>query len=924
MGRRSLPALALSGLLLLPAGAGLRAGPAAVSPPIAPEGAVIGDGVLAAVAAHGKPRVVIYLEPQEVDETAAASAEAATPAPAAPAAGARGAAIPLPANSAPGEAHRRAVIAAAQDRVLAAGAAGFTLHHRFHGVPGLAGEIDAAALERIRRQPGVKRIDLEQPAHADLAQSVPLIKADLVRALGYRGQGMTVGVIDTGIDTDNVDLSDNIEAQACLCLANGGCCPNGHTTQFGPGSAEDDNGHGTHVSGIITSKGVVAPIGVAPDANIVMIKVLDATGSTCCMSDIVAALDYIHDSQPTVDSINISIGSTALYGGDCDNVDATAMSLRDAIVALRVAGVPVFVSAGNSASSSSMSSPACIAAAVSVGATYDANVGGVGFSLCTDATTAADKIACYSNSDASTNVFAPGGAITSTWRTGATATLYGTSMASPHAAACAALIKQADPTLGAAAIETALEATGKPITDPRNNLTFPRIDCLAALQSESCPDADHDGFWAPNPPNCPGPPFSDCNDSDPAVFPGNVEICDFKDNNCNGLVDEGFDPDNDGLVSCADNCPNDFNPDQNDRDADAQGDACDLDDGVIEITMAGLQQVTWQQEIPYTSFNLYRGDLRSLHDADKNGAADDYGACLAENLSGPTFNDQSAPAVGHGYIYLVDANGASGETSLGTASNGAPRPNVHDCRSVFGSPPTIASFSGTTSTQTVSCDITLFSEARLCVLGVPNAQAIAPIIVQGSYTEARLQAQVTDPEGPGDLSEVRATLAASTGGTTDILLYDDASQTVLPESQRWSDAGEDCPATPSCGCPTKVYPLSSGDAAAADGLSTRVFGLVSASLPAIVQDCVMQSRARLPMVAATGTQFTASVTATDRESHTGTSTQQPSLTTGAGSYTCSGDPCGCCLLLATDPAGQCRGLAGMTSPDYPAGVCKGL
>jgi subtilisin family serine protease len=894
-------ASALAGLALLAAAA---------------DGAVVGDGVAAALAAHEKPKVVIYIEPQAVDDAAATRAEQAAAAAGKPAAA-------LPANAPPGEAHRRAKIAAAQDRVLAAGAAGFTLRRRFAGVSALAGEVDGKALARMRREPGVKRIDLELPAHADLAQSVPLIRADLVRNLGYRGQGMTVGVIDTGIDTDNVDLSDNIEAQACLCMADGGCCPNGTSSQFGAGSAEDNNGHGTHVSGIITSKGIVAPIGVAPDANIVMIKVLDAQGSTCCMSDVVAALDYIHDHQPTVDSINISIGSSALYGGDCDNTDATNMSLADAIGALRVAGVPVFVSAGNSGSSSTMSSPACIAAAVSVAATYDANVGGVSFPgvPCTDATTAADKIACYSNSDASTNLFAPGGAITSTWNNGTAVTLYGTSMASPHAAACAVLLKQANPTLGAAAIETALEATGKKLTDPRNNLTIPRVDCLAALQSQSCTDADHDGFWAPNPPMCPGPPYSDCNDNDPSINPGAVEICDFKDNNCNGLVDEGFDPDNDGIVSCADNCPNDYNPDQNDRNHDGVGDACDLNDGVIEVWVQDASLVKWQLEIPFTSFNLYRGDLGALVDADRNGAADDYGACLVQNLAGPTYNDQSLPAVGHGYIYLVDGNTASGESSLGTASNGALRPNVHDCTSVFGSPPVVASFSGTTSTQTVSCDITLFSQDRLCVLGVPNAQAIAPILVQGSYTEASLQAQVNDPDGPADVSQVRATLAASTGGSSDILLYDDASQTLLSETQRWGDSGEDCPATPSCGCPTRIYSLTSGDATAADGLSTRVFGLVSGSLPVIVQDCVMQARSRYPMVAATGTQFTATVTATDREGHTATSTQQPSLTTGAGSYSCSGDPCGCCLLLATDPAGQCKGLAGMTAPGYPAGVC---
>src|SRR5215831_7451278 len=132
--RRTLPALLLVGLALL--------GSAAASGPAPRDGAVVGDGVLAAVAAHGKPKVVIYFETQEADDAAVTRTEAT--------------------QTPTGEAHRRAVIAAAQDRVIAAGAAGFTLHHPFHGVPALAGEIDAGALQRMRHQPGVKRIDLEQ------------------------------------------------------------------------------------------------------------------------------------------------------------------------------------------------------------------------------------------------------------------------------------------------------------------------------------------------------------------------------------------------------------------------------------------------------------------------------------------------------------------------------------------------------------------------------------------------------------------------------------------------------------------------------------------------------------------------------------------------------------------------------------------
>jgi hypothetical protein len=127
-----------------------------------------------------------------------------------------------------------------------------------------------------------------------------------------------------------------------------------------------------------------------------------------------------------------------------------------------------------------MGAPACIANAISVGAVYDANVGSVTLG-CTDATTSADKVTCFSNTNATLDLLAPGARITSTGRGGGTSTFVGTSQASPHAAAAAALLLQAGSSLTPTEIETALESTGVPATDPKNGLTFPRIDVFAAL-----------------------------------------------------------------------------------------------------------------------------------------------------------------------------------------------------------------------------------------------------------------------------------------------------------------------------------------------------------------------------------------------------------------------------------------------------------
>ena len=135
-----------------------------------------------------------------------------------------------------------------------------------------------------------------------------------------------------------------------------------------------------------------------------------------------------------------------------------------AVVALRANGVTVFASAGNNSSGSLMGAPACLSNVVAVGATDTA-----------------DDVAGFSNSNSATDVFAPGVDVVSDATGGGTISLSGTSMASPTAATCAALIRRARPTATPAAIETTLESTGVAVTDVTHGLTFPRIDCAAAV-----------------------------------------------------------------------------------------------------------------------------------------------------------------------------------------------------------------------------------------------------------------------------------------------------------------------------------------------------------------------------------------------------------------------------------------------------------
>ncbi|HEV8376713.1 MAG TPA: S8 family serine peptidase, partial [Candidatus Polarisedimenticolia bacterium] len=452
---------------------------------------------------------------------------------------------------------RREQVASAQERVLAILSHNeFAMRWRYETVPALAGEINAEGLAKLGGLSGILRVDLDPPAHADLAQSVPLIRANEMQSLGYRGQGVSVAILDSGVDTDHPDLADDLVGQECFCT--GGCCPNGTSRMSGPGAAEDANGHGSNVAGIVTAKGLLSSVGVAPDADLVAIRVLDSNGNSCCSSDVVAGLDWIAANRPDVKVVNMSLGSFALFNGNCDSASAFTLAYSSAINNLRSNGVITFASSGNNASGTQMSAPACIANAVSVGATYDANIGGVSYSVCSDAATTANKVTCFSNSNATTDLFAPGAAIRSCYLGGGLATYYGTSQASPHAAGCAADLLSAAPSLTPAEIETALESSGIPVTDPKNNLTFPRIDCLGALQFlGACIDRDHDGYGQPGSPECPNGATMDCDDTRATVYPGAPQICDGRNNNCSApgwpaVPADEVDADADSHPLCAD------------------------------------------------------------------------------------------------------------------------------------------------------------------------------------------------------------------------------------------------------------------------------------------------------------------------------------------------------------------------------------
>ena len=298
--------------------------------------------------------------------------------------------------------------------------------------------------------------ETDEVYHVMDLQADKQINADKVWLQGYTGSGVTVAVLDTGIDTDNPELAGSIA---------GG-------QGFGYATYEDDNGHGTHVSGIITANGVDPNAkGVAPDVNIWMAKVCDSTGS-CYVSDIATAIDYVvkgpdgipNNGDEPAKIISISLGGGGTSGANCDS-DYLASEVNWAVDN----GVTVVVAAGNSAGI--VSSPACASKAIAVGAVDKSDVR-----------------ASFSGTGSALDIMTPGVNIYSPI-IGGYASWSGTSMATPHISATIALLRQKNPLLTDSQIKDALYKTAKDLgsTGWDKYYGWGRVDALAAVNSVSPP-----------------------------------------------------------------------------------------------------------------------------------------------------------------------------------------------------------------------------------------------------------------------------------------------------------------------------------------------------------------------------------------------------------------------------------------------------
>jgi subtilisin family serine protease len=296
------------------------------------------------------------------------------------------------------------------------------------------------------------------------AQSFPLIDQPAAAAAGFTGAGTSVAILDTGVDYTRADFG------TCTSPGAPSTCRVAYAHDFATDDgALDANGHGTNVAGIVA--------GVAPGTQVLALDVFN--GESASTTDILSALNWVIANQKTyhIASLNLSLG------GGSATAPCTGDAVGVALATARSAGIAPAVASGNDGTTNAISWPACAPAAISVGAVYDANVGGLAYGKCSDPTTAADQITCFSNSASFLSLLAPGALITA-----GGSTMAGTSQATPHVAGTFAVLRAAFPNETVDQLLARLTATGKKIVDARNKVTTPRIDLNAALHASSAAD----------------------------------------------------------------------------------------------------------------------------------------------------------------------------------------------------------------------------------------------------------------------------------------------------------------------------------------------------------------------------------------------------------------------------------------------------
>jgi subtilisin len=293
---------------------------------------------------------------------------------------------------------------------------GVAAEREVFGAPAVVATVPSRLVYDLRREAAIETVEIDHIASVyapgrgggggggggggSAGQTTP---PGITRVGGANGSASPiVAVVDTGIDLTHPDLAANII---------------GNVNFASNGSGNDDNGHGSHCAGTIAAiNNTIGVVGVAPNARLLAVKVLDRRGSGS-YSAIASGINWA--AQNGANILSMSLGGSATNStmqNACNNAAGSAL---------------LVAAAGNSGdcnlATNEISYPAYYGNVLSVGAT---SVDAASY----------DALMCFSNTNPDVELSAPGGSIYSTYKSGGYTTQSGTSMACPHVAGCAAVL----------------------------------------------------------------------------------------------------------------------------------------------------------------------------------------------------------------------------------------------------------------------------------------------------------------------------------------------------------------------------------------------------------------------------------------------------------------------------------------------------
>ena len=339
------------------------------------------------------------------------------------------------------------------DEIMLANSVGFETQFRFWLIDSIAGTVALERINEIVGLPGVVFVELDGRLEIQMNDVKEVHGVDLVwQDTGYTGAGVTMAIIDTGIDGNHSgvdDLDDDNSTHDPKILAFYDAVNNPGLTNGSEVEPYDGNGHGTHCAGITTGTG--APtyeyIGVAPKANLVGVKVLSDGGSGS-YAQVMAGMQWTVDKRHefNIRAASMSLGGPAVSEWTTSEQESVNRMANE----MMRAGVALFIAAGNAAFSAQIGTPGSAEDAITVGA-LDKNT----------------AIAIYSSQGPTEEgrikpniAFVGSDVMAPDANTGdGYVALSGTSMATPGAAGVAVLMFQANPDLSPFDIRNIMQET---------------------------------------------------------------------------------------------------------------------------------------------------------------------------------------------------------------------------------------------------------------------------------------------------------------------------------------------------------------------------------------------------------------------------------------------------------------------------------